>query len=224
MKCDFDNNMDFVTLFEDKLCQYTKFKHAVCTDCCTNAILISLEAKKILGQIPDGSVLHVPKHTYLSVPMTLMRNGWKFKFIDNNWRGKYSLGHWVIDAATDFDEDLGINWRDIEECAVCVSFQQKKRLSLDQGGVIFTNSQAIAKLCRRLRHDGRNSAVTHFEEVTEHPDDIILGWHAYMSPEKAARGVLAMNQINLLPPYIEHTWEEYPDLTKLKCFEGVETV
>lgn len=215
------NNMDFVEIFEDHLCQYTNFKFAVCTDSCTDALMISLESKRILGQISKDTKFYVPKHTYLSVPMTLARNGWRFQFIDNQWHGSYSIGNFIIDAATDFRKDLGITWKDVEECAVCVSFQQKKRLNLDQGGVIFTNSEDISSLCRRLRHDGRDPKRSHVDEVQNDPENIILGWHAYMSPEKAARGILAMNQIQLLPPYVQHSWEDYPDVSTLKCFDGV---
>lgn len=213
--------MDFIEIFEDLLCKYTKFQHAICVDSCTNAIAMSLEAKLILKQIhsKEDCNLFVPKRTYLSVPMTLARNGWRFDFIDRQWREWYSIGEFVIDAATAFKENLGDIWRGVENCAVCVSFQQKKRLSLDQGGVIFTNSQDLAKLCRRLRHDGRDPKRSHVDEVSNDPDDIIFGWHAYMSPEKAARGILAMNQLQQLPPYVEHSWEDYPDISHLKCFK-----
>nr|DAF73116.1 MAG TPA: hypothetical protein [Caudoviricetes sp.] len=44
-----------------------------------------------------------------------------------------------------------------------------------------------------MRHDGRNPKIAHVDEVANSPDDIVLGWHAYMSPEKASRGILAMN-------------------------------
>lgn len=214
------NNMDFVAMFEALLCQYTGFQYAICVDSCTNAILISLEAKLILGQIQskEQCCLYVPCNTYLSVPMALARNGWKFKFVNNHWAQWYSIGQFVIDAATAFKKNLGSTWLKIENCAVCVSFQQKKRLSLDQGGVIFTNSPDIARLCKRLRHDGRDPKQSHIDEVQDNPDNIILGWHAYMSPEKAAKGILKMNQLHTLPPYVEHSWKEYPDISKLKCF------
>ena len=216
------NNMDFVAMFESLLCDYTKFQYAVCVDSCTNAIIISLEAKRLLGQLrKDECILKVPSHTYLSIPMSLARNGWKFEFVDHPWREQYSIGEFVIDAATAFKENLGDIWKEVENCVVCVSFQQKKRLSLDQGGVIFTNSKDIARICRRLRHDGRDSKRSHSDEVQKNPDDIILGWHAYMSPEKAAKGILLLNQPQLLPSYVEHGWQDYPDISHLKCFEGV---
>ena len=153
--------------------------------------------------------------------MTLARNGWKFEFVDTAWREWYSLGDDVVDAAVAFKQDLGGIWTLVKNCAVCVSFQQKKRLNLDQGGVIFTNSKDLAEVCRRLRHDGRDPRRSHVDEVQKNPDDIILGWHAYMSPEKAAKGILLLNQAQLLPPYVEHGWKDYPDVSQLKCFEGM---
>lgn len=212
------NNMDFVSIFEQMLCQYTGFQHAICVDSCTSAIIISLESRMLLGQLSKNNKLFVPKHTYLSVPMSLQRNGWQFTFVDNLWEGFYSFGYHVFDASTDFQKDLRWNGVFTDQSVVCVSFQQKKRLNLDQGGVILTDSIDIANLAKRLRHDGRDSHKSHFEEVTNDPDQIILGWHAYMSPEKAAKGIMILNQEHLLPPYIQHTWEEYPDISKLKCF------
>lgn len=206
-------------MFEALLCRYTGFQHAVCVDSCTNALMIALEAQKCLGMIlhPESVHLSVPTHTYLSVPMTLLRNGWSFDFVELQWVESYSLGCQVVDAATHFERDMSSKYAQDE--TVCVSFQQKKRLNLDQGGAIFTNNEEIARLARRLRHDGRDPKLAHIDEVQQHPDDIILGWHAYLSPAKAARGILALNQEQLLPPYTPHSWKDYPDISHLKCFQ-----
>lgn len=209
-------------MFEKKLASYLNFRECVCVDSCTDALMIALEAKSILKSVDrQHSDLHVPKHTYLSVPMMLVRNRWNFKFYDMKWTKYYLLGHNVFDAAVEFSKNLGSQFANIEECAVCISFQQKKRFSLDQGGAILTNSASIAELAKRLRHDGRNSFMPQAEEVEKYPDDIILGWHAYMSPEKAAKGLLMMNQLQLLPPYVEHSWQDYPDISQLKCFSAI---
>jgi dTDP-4-amino-4,6-dideoxygalactose transaminase len=39
------NNIDFINIFEQKIAVYTGFKYAICTDCCTNAIILSLAVK-----------------------------------------------------------------------------------------------------------------------------------------------------------------------------------
>lgn len=83
-----DNNMDFVDIFERKLCEYTGAKYAVCTDCCTNAILISLHLKKVLGLISYAVI--VPNRTYMSVPMTLKLFGFNVRFDETNeWEEYY---------------------------------------------------------------------------------------------------------------------------------------
>ena len=75
-----------------------------------------------------------------------------------------------------------------------------------------------------MRHDGRNPRTTHVDEVANSPDDIVLGWHAYMSPEKAARGILAMNQLHLLRKYAVPSSDDYPNISSLKCFVDNELV
>ena len=218
--------MDFVSIFEDRLCQYTKFKYAVCCDCCTNAILMSLDALSRLGLQSRDQIITIPSRTYLSVPMGLLRNRWKIQFADIPWLFNYPIGNYVKDAACDFREDMGddIMYYASSPLAVCVSFQQKKRLNLDQGGCVFTNSKDLAELLRRMRHDGRDPRIAHVDEVANSPNDIVLGWHAYMSPEKAARGILAMNQLQLLRKYVVPTFESYPDISKLSCFKDNELV
>jgi len=48
---DITNNMQFVRMFERRLAEYTGFGEAVCVDCCTNGILISLEFLRRFGKI-----------------------------------------------------------------------------------------------------------------------------------------------------------------------------
>jgi hypothetical protein len=110
-------------MFEKKLAAYLNFRECVCVDSCTDALMIALEAKSILNAIDrQNSYLHVPKHTYLSVPMMLVRNRWNFKFDDRKWTKYYLLGHNVFDAAVEFSKNLGSQFADIEDCAVCISF------------------------------------------------------------------------------------------------------
>lgn len=66
-----DNNLDFVSVFEAKLCQYAGFEHAVCVDCCTSGIFLSLEALRMRGEISKADPVELPKWTYVSVPMSL---------------------------------------------------------------------------------------------------------------------------------------------------------
>lgn len=208
-----DNNFDFVDLFETRLCEYTGFKYAVCVDCCTNGILISLEMLRRLGCVDKNTPISIPRNTYMSVPMTLINNGWKISLIDEHWSGFYRIGNTkVFDSATDFHENMSQDYDN--DFIVCVSFQQKKRLSLGRGGVIFVDNEDYHAILKRMVHDGRNSKLSQVLEVNDHPDDIILGYHCYLEPEKAALGITKLNQP--LPEYVKHSFLEYPDLCDLK--------
>lgn len=213
----FDNNFDLVEEFERKLVRYTQFEYAVCVDCCTNAILLSLEAKRRLGEINKDEPLVIPKNTYLSVPMTLKNNGWNISFELVEWHISYEVGKGtgVFDAAVGFNENMMLNDFICEDFLVCVSFQQKKRLSLGRGGAILFNSERYLELLRRMRHDGRNPRIPFIKESVMTKKDIIMGYHCYMEPERAALGICKLNQDELLPPFREICYDEYPDISLL---------
>lgn len=212
-----NDNMDFVDIFEQKLCEYTGFKYAVCVDCCTNGILLSLEALRRFGKIKKETKLIIPSRTYMSVPMTLINNGWKVRLKDEYWSNKYEIGNTnVFDAATDLNRLMVRHYPD--DAFVCISFQQKKRLSLGRGGVILFNNPEYVDILKRLRYDGRNNKMSDRKEISEHSKDIIIGYHCYMEPDKAAQGILKLNQVHLLPEYKLYTSNDYEDLTQLEIF------
>ena len=116
------NNMEFVRMFERRLSEYTGFSEAVCVDCCTNGILISLEFCRRSGRLSKDKPLDMPARTYMSVPMTLVNNGWKIRFTDGAWYGRYQIGTTpVYDAATDLDR--GMSGRYPTDAFACISFQ-----------------------------------------------------------------------------------------------------
>jgi dTDP-4-amino-4,6-dideoxygalactose transaminase len=216
------NNMDFIDEFEQSICAYTKSRYAVCCDCCTNAILISLHLKMILGEFSKDDTLVIPSRTYMSVPMTLKLFGFKFKFVQNDWCGCYAINTTdkyigVVDSAVHFHENCAYDFFD--ENLVCLSFQQKKRLNLGRGGAILTQNEKWYRMLKRMVHDGRNPKIFHGDEVENNPDDILLGFHSYLEPEKAARGIMLLNQPSLLPPFENIHSREYPDLSKLEIFK-----
>ena len=211
--------MDFVDVFENKLAKYTGFKYAIAVDCCTNGILLACEMQRRLGKISKSKPLFITKWTYMSVPMTLFNNGWMLKFIDDRWHKYYQIGDntSIFDAATDLHQNMCEDYIQHNDCLVCISFQQKKRLSLGRGGAILTNNQNYYDILKRLRYDGRNAYISDSDEINSNPTDIILGYHCYMEPDKAAKGILIINQHNtMLKPYVEHAWNEYSDMTKLE--------
>lgn len=214
-----ENNLDFVSIFEQKLCQYTGFKNAICVDCCTNGILISLELLNILGIIQKSiSPIYFSQYTYLSVPMTLINNNWKIRLIDDKWIKSYEIKNTnVFDAATDFHRDMNDDYN--IDAIVCISFQQKKRLSLGRGGAILFNNNSYIDILKRLRYDGRNPYIQDRIEIKMMSDYIINGYHCYMEPEKAAKGIALINQEQYLNEYKQHSWQEYEDLSNLKCLQ-----
>lgn len=209
-----DDNIEFIELFEHKLAAYTGFQNAVTVDCCTNGILITLESLSRAGKVDKQMPIEVPRCTYMSVPMTLQNNGWKVELIDNQWEQSYQIGKSrVYDAAVDFEEGMASRYD--ANAIVCVSFQQKKRLALGRGGAILCNDQKLAYVLKRMRYDGRVPSISDRVEIVEQPESILCGYHCYMEPDKAAKGILLLNQPHLLPPYALHSWREYVDLSQL---------
>ena len=209
------NNFDFVDIFENKLAQYTGFKYAVCTDCCTNAILIALEMLRYLKKISKYDIINVTKYTYMSIPMTLKNNGWHIQLTDDKWIKKYQLGvSNVFDAATDLHENMHMEYDN--NSIVCISFQQKKRLSLGRGGCILTDDKKYFTLLKRLIYDGRDRHLSDKDEISYNSKDILCGYHCYMEPDKAAKGILLLNQKEYLPEYKIHSWKNYIPLDNIQ--------
>ena len=213
------DNMDFVDEFESKLAEYTGSKYAVCTDCCTNAVLISLFLKKSF--FGTSNSIGVPNRTYMSIPMTLRWFGFDVRLENRDWEEYYSINDiitgestGVVDAAVFFKEGMW-NEIDIPEKLVCLSFQQKKRLSLGRGGAILTDSEYFHSILKRMVYDGRNPRIPDSVEIENNPNDIIHGFHSYMEPDKAARGILALNQSSTLREYKKITSSDYPDLSQI---------
>lgn len=209
--------MDFVQMFENKLASYTGFKHAIAVDCCTNGILLACELLNRFGLLYKKCGLSMSKWTYMSVPMTLRNNGWDIRLIDDKWTQSYEIGNVnIYDAATDLHANMHDDYANLDRCMVCVSFQQKKRLSLGRGGAILTDNYSFAEILRRLRYDGRNPYINDQYEIDNNCGRIMCGYHCYMEPDKAAKGILILNQAeSMLKPYQIHSWREYADLAKL---------
>jgi dTDP-4-amino-4,6-dideoxygalactose transaminase len=202
----YSNNNDFVELFEKRLCEYTGAPYAVAVDRCTNAILLCLE---YFGEKEQQLVL--PKRTYQSVPMTLIRHGYAVCLTDIEWVAKYRIGATnIYDCAVGFDKGM-YNAGEIQ----CLSFQQKKRLSIGKGGAVLLDDADMYRTLKRLRHDGRDSSKP---VIDEDPNDFILGFHMYMSPDEAAKGVLLLNQLQNC--YVPGSHNDYPDMSTFKVLRN----
>lgn len=201
----YHNNNDFVELFENRLCEYTGAPYAVAVDRCTNAILLSME---YYGH--KSHLVSIPKNTYLSVPMTLINHGYKIDLKTIEWEENYQIGQTnIYDYAVGFQQNMYIAGQ-----VQCLSFQQKKRLAIGKGGAILLDDEQMYKKLKRMRHDGRDSSIP---VIHEKPEDIIMGYHMYMSPDEAVKGLLLLNQ--LTSDYTPGTFKDYPNLSLIPCLK-----
>ena len=193
--------------FEAALCAYTGAPHVVCLNSCTAALLLALRWWS-KNQAYSEALVHIPKHTYVSVPMAARHAACPFKLIDLQWRGAYQLyPSKVWDCARRFTSGMYIAGQ-----FQCVSFAASKILAAEQGGAILHDNKQADAWFRRMRFDGRT------EDVDPREDDIKeCGWHCIMTPSVAAQLLVRLYHLpkhnDDLGPY------EYPDLSKMAAFK-----
>jgi dTDP-4-amino-4,6-dideoxygalactose transaminase len=190
--------------FENAVAKYTGAPYCVATTSCTMAIFLSLQWLKSRGELPD--VIECPKRTYVSVPMQIVHAGSKISFVDHEWYANYRLDPTpIIDSARYFSSDMYL-----DGTLTCTSHHWGKTLGLQQGGCILTDDWEAVKWLRKARFDGRTPGVKPKD------DEFILGWHAYLSPEIAALGLM---KLSLLPKHnMAIPSDDYPDLSKAEVF------
>lgn len=202
-----DDPREIIDIFEKKLADYSGSNYAVLTDCCSNAIFLCLKYLDHKGKV------EVPKHTYVSVPMQVIHAGAKLEFIEMPWQGIYRLaGTNIIDGAGRFrpgmyEDKLALH---------TLSFQIKKRVPIGKGGAILTNSKAAYEWLKLASYDGRD-LTTPYDSVGHVKN---LGWHFYMTPEDAARGILIMDELGSDLDDVMSS-NNYPDLTKMEVFKNL---
>lgn len=189
--------------FEKEIAKFYGAPYAVAVDCCTHAIELCLRYKKI-------KKVSCPKHTYLSIPMTLEKLGLEWKWTARSiWQDYYYLKDTnIIDAA--------VYWKSngyIPETLMCLSFQFKKHLSLGRGGAILCQNYDDYIALKKMSYDGRLPNVPWEQQNVD-----TIGYHYYMTPETAMLG------LEKLPNAIatqsqRRDWTTYPDLSKLEIFK-----
>ena len=93
----------------------------------------------------------------------------------------------------------------------CISFHWGKTLGIQQGGAILHDNPEADAWLRRARFDGRSEGVAPKDDTFD-----MVGWHAYMSPETAAQGLM---RLALLPKHNEDLPNDpYPDLSQFVAF------
>lgn len=201
---EWEDPRDLIDIFEKKVAAFAGSKFAVATDCCTHAMELSLRYLIEIGEIKDYTV-KIPKNTYISLPQMLRRLGFNIEFLSFVWTGcYYILGTRVIDGA--------VRWRPnmyIPGSLQCLSFQIKKRIPIGRGGMILCDSEEEYNWLKLASYDGRDLNLPY-----DHPDHVKMdGFHYYMEPESAARGLILMSSI--LPGEDTGNSTNYPDVSKM---------
>jgi dTDP-4-amino-4,6-dideoxygalactose transaminase len=178
---EWEDPRDVIDIFERKVANFAGSKYAVSLDSCSNGLFLSLKYLNASGRIT------IPKRTYVSVPMQIMHAGCEVCFEDLEWTGLYQLKPYpVYDSATRFTKGMYLGGNVLQ----VVSFQIKKRLPIGRGAMILTDDKEAYEWLCRARHDGRDLNVNYMDD-----DFNMLGWHMYMIPEDAARGIIIMDQL-----------------------------
>jgi dTDP-4-amino-4,6-dideoxygalactose transaminase len=200
------NAYTVVRQFEEAMAEYAGSKYAVAVESCSAAIFLCC---KYVDVSKIGEIL-IPSITYPSVPASIVNAGGRVRFVDHDWQGHgfYSLHPTdIIDSAKYLAR--GMYQRFSGEPLVCLSFHAKKTLPIGRGGMVLTNSSAVAAWFRCARFDGRHECALDKDTLA------MAGWNMYLSIEAAARGLELMQWIkdeNLLPP------DPYTDLSKYSFY------
>ncbi len=206
--------------FEEALCNYTGAPLAVATTSCTMAITLALAWHAIHTYGGDGwpldhalPQLTMPRLSYVGVPAAVRNACWIPRFRDEDWQGEYEfktlerLSIDVWDSARRFTSGM-------YRCGTmqCVSFHWSKILGLSQGGAILLDDMDAYLWLLKARFDGRTPGIDAKHDQVTYPS-----WHAYLSPEVAAHGLM---KLSLLPKHnADLPRSDYPDLSTLEAFK-----
>lgn len=204
-----NDSWDWVTHFENEIADYCGSKYGIACDSNSNAIRLVLHYLGITGQ-----EIKIPARTYVSVPNQIILSGNKPVFQDTQWDGMYQLGYTgIYDAATAFYE--GMYYDTMDESYMILSFHIKKILNIGQGGMILTNDEKFNEWARPMIYDGR-----HKDRLYKDDEFDCIGWHMYMSPEQAQRGleIFHSSKIHSNNPNCGGSWL-YNDLSTQKIYQ-----
>ena len=94
--------------------------------------------------------------------------------------------------------------------ATGVSFQYQKHLSLGRGGIILLDNKNDYTQLKKMYYDGRLPNIPWREQ-----DVATMGYHYYMTPETAARGLVLMAGMG----ENSDVTQEYQDLSKFDVYK-----
>lgn len=211
--------------FEAALCEYTGAPYCVTTTSCTMALLLAV--RWFVLNPPayfTPELVDIPRRTYVGVPMSIIHAGAKPRFRDEDWRGAYRLEPLpIIDSARRFrrhmynnsvawEQNANVDSPALRGDMVCVSFHWSKVLGIQQGGAILHSDKHADAWFRKARFDGRTEGLDARQSLYD-----VLGWHAYISPEVAAEGLMRLSLLEGDEPDLPNS--DYIDLSKLEIFK-----
>lgn len=188
--------------FEKAIAEFYGARYAVATDCCTHAIELAL-------RYTQANNVTCPSQTNISIPLTFIKLGLKWQFVDELWQDHYTIGNTnIVDAA--------VYWKEngyIPGTFMCLSFQFKKHLNLIRGGAILFDDPTHYDILKKMSYDGRSP-----DQEWRLQNIDTMGYHYYMPPETAQLGLDKLpDAIARLPKKIDYS--EYPYLPNMKVFE-----
>lgn len=188
--------------FEKIISNFFGSKYGVAVDSCTHAIELCLRIKKIKNKI------FFPRRTYIGIPLTAIKLDLNWGWEDLEWEDFYYIKNTnIIDAAVLWKENAYI-----QGSLMCLSFQYQKHLNIGRGGMILTNNKSYYNTLKLLSYDGRKRDIPWRSQNIS-----LLGFHYYMTPENAKRGIeLFRNNFNKKPKKWSHN--DYPDLSRMRVF------
>ncbi len=200
---------ELVSEFESRLADYAGSKYAITVDSASSGIFSCL---KYLGY---NGIIRIPRNTYISVPMQIVHAGCKVELTDLAWSGVYSLQPTrIFDSAARFTPGMYLKNNALQ----VLSFQIKKRLPIGKGGAILTDDLDAYKWLLRARYDGRD-----LESPYDDPKHVSqLGWHMYMTPEDAARGIILLSKLGNSSFEDVAGSSSYPDISNWLRSAGIE--
>jgi len=184
---EFSDAREIVDLFENKVAKFAGCKYAVTVDCCSHGVFLALKYLQEQGELNDISIV-IPRRTYVSIPMQIKHVGLNVGYEDLEWSGLYQLKPTRIwDGAVRWTKGMYVG----DNALQVVSFQFKKRVPIGKGGIILTDDKEAAKMLKLMSYDGRDLTLPY--DHAEHVKTI--GYHMYMTPEDAARGIILMDSV-----------------------------
>lgn len=195
--------------FESRVAEYAGAKYGVAVESGTAAIFLSLMLVK--SRVGVGEVT-IPRHTYPSVPCSIIHAGGKVVFSDIPWVGVYKLEpHNIYDSALRFKSGMYV-----PQSLYCLSFHAKKHLAIGRGGMILTDDENSYNWLKKARFDGRGECDLNKDNFS------MLGWNMYMTPDQAARGLMTFSILNnsgVSPDDLPVDKQGYPDLSQYEVYK-----